>query len=410
MLAEPAVEAPRLRQVGDLGVDQPLGQHEAMVPGEGGQCLLVDQALEDIVEFAEKRRIGCLGILLLRLPQRLAHHIVQFALVDLFVADLGQRAAPASERAGSNARAAVVRAPPAQAHGDGVVDDIVFRQLFDGVVDDDQLFQVAERGRIGFGIGQHEHQVGRPDAHHVARLQLRSLVEGDPVRAKPRQQRAHASVVDVAVGLVDHRIAPRRAGDVLVHFELQIETRVAQRSDDHVGAGPERAVDVAARIVEHEVVLVVGIRVERGLDRADVQIERIGDPVAVAVADRRTARVPARAARGVLAGRVELRRSCGVNDTGGSTSVGLIGANSRRWEREASASLGGKRLNALWKCALGSARSNLGRLVRVLDRSARDPRIGDAGLETRGPSKRKARTVGSALSCFDRRQVWAGSA
>ena len=138
-------------------------------------------------------------------------------------------------------------------------------------------------GARAAGHGLHEHDLADLEGRLVGGL---GRPRG-PVRAKPRQDRADPSMIDVGVGLVDHRIAARMGARVLVQLDLEIDADVAQRSNDHVDASATIARDVAARIVDREVAVVVGRRVELDLADADPQIEGIGDPIGVTIPRRR---------------------------------------------------------------------------------------------------------------------------
>ena len=104
LVAELAVQALGLRDLGDLGIDQPLRQVNAIFVGEGQQARAGRSALSRSgSKSPAMRRIVGFGILLAHLLQPPLHRVAHLALGDLLVADLGQRRAahPEADLAGS---------------------------------------------------------------------------------------------------------------------------------------------------------------------------------------------------------------------------------------------------------------------------------------------------------------------
>jgi len=90
-------------------------------------------------------------------------------------------------------------------------------------------------------------------------------------------------VVDVRIAFLHHRIRARRATDVHVQLALNIEPRVSRSAHDDVGTDPLVARHVAAGKGELLVAGTVARAVDRGLVRADQQVERIRNAIAIGV-------------------------------------------------------------------------------------------------------------------------------
>ncbi|MEZ4402685.1 MAG: hypothetical protein R3B06_21875 [Kofleriaceae bacterium] len=129
----------------------------------------------------------------------------------------------------------------------------------------------------------------RVEQDHVAWTPgIARIVEGDgvgrEVAPEVRGEGLDPAVVDVGVaGAADHRVGLRRAGDVLVYLDLQVEPGVAQGAHDDVGAHAVIARHVAPRVAQPLVPPLVGVGVDHRLARAEQHVEGVGDAVAVAI-------------------------------------------------------------------------------------------------------------------------------
>ena len=90
LFAELAVEALGRGNLGDLAVDEALGQWEPIFVGECHQGSVVEQRFEDQVEVAEDARIIRLRPLLPNLLQPPLHRVAHLTLADILVTDLRQ--------------------------------------------------------------------------------------------------------------------------------------------------------------------------------------------------------------------------------------------------------------------------------------------------------------------------------